>query len=73
LGTRIVPTTLFWAVSITATASSLNRPTYALGAAAAAPAAAQSSHPAVRAEIHAVIATRFAMLASLKISIFQSS
>jgi len=44
-----------------------------LGAAVATPAAAQSSHPAVRAEIHVVIATRFAMLASLKISIFQSS
>ena len=70
LGTGMVPTTLFWAVSITATASSLNRPTYALGAAAAAP-GPQNNHPAIRAEIHTVIATRLRMLASLENSILR--
>src|SRR5882724_10743187 len=60
----MVPTTLFWAVSITATASSLNRPTYALGAAAATPGPVQNNHPAIRAEIPTVIATRLRMLAS---------
>jgi hypothetical protein len=71
LGTGMVPTTLFWAVSITATASSLNRPTYALGTAAAAPGPTQNNHPAIRAEIHTVTATRLRMLASLEITILR--
>src|SRR4029453_9098042 len=59
------PTTLFWAMSITATASSWNRPTYALGAATAWP--VQNNHPATRAEIPTVIATRLRMMASLEV------
>ena len=64
----MVPTTVFWAVSITATASSLNSPTYTFGAAATTPVPVQNSHPAIRAEIPTVIATRLRMLASLEIS-----
>src|SRR4030095_2742566 len=53
------------------TASSLNRPTYALGAATAATGPTQNNHPAIRAEIHTVIAMPLRMLASLEISILR--